>query len=49
MKDNDEQISEGLNQLFEIINAKGDIGEINQILEQSKNSEPETDKGTTES
>ena len=48
MKDSDDQISEGLNQLFEIINAKGDIGEINQILDRSK-SDPETDKRDAES
>lgn len=47
MKDNDEQISEGLNQLFEIINAKGDIGEINKILEGS-NTDDEKIKGDSE-
>lgn len=36
MKNNeDEQISEGLNQIFEIINAKGDIGELNEIMEKA--------------
>ncbi|WP_164849747.1 hypothetical protein [Niallia taxi] len=29
--------SEGLNQIFEIINAKGDIGEIKQILKNPLN------------
>ncbi|MGG0739764.1 hypothetical protein [Niallia taxi] len=29
--------SEGLNQIFEIINAKGDIGEIKQILKNTLN------------
>lgn len=33
MKDKDQETSEGLNQIFEIINAKGDIGEIKEILE----------------
>jgi hypothetical protein len=32
MKSEDEKISEGLNQIFEIINAKGDIGEIKEII-----------------
>jgi hypothetical protein len=36
MKDHDdEQVSEGLNQIFEIINAKGDVGELKQIVERS--------------
>ncbi|WP_423408892.1 hypothetical protein AABM38_02020 [Heyndrickxia sp. MSNUG] len=33
MKDQDQETSEGLNQIFEIINAKGDVGEIKEILE----------------
>ncbi|KAF0820920.1 MULTISPECIES: hypothetical protein [unclassified Cytobacillus] len=33
MKDKDQETSEGLNQIFEIINAKGDAGEIKEILE----------------
>ncbi|QNF30070.1 MULTISPECIES: hypothetical protein [Metabacillus] len=37
MKDNGDQISEGLNQILEIINAKGDTGEINNIVERSHN------------
>ena len=32
MKDQEQETSEGLNQIFEIINAKGDVGEINEIL-----------------
>jgi len=36
MENNQDQTSEGLNQIFEIINAKGDEGEIKQILEKSK-------------
>ncbi|MFB5282571.1 hypothetical protein [Peribacillus sp. Hz7] len=44
MKDNDEQTSEGLNQLFEIINAKGDTGELNQIVERS-NTDSDKEKG----
>lgn len=37
MKDEDDQISEGLNQIFEIINAKGDTGELNEIVNRSNN------------
>ncbi|WP_182480571.1 hypothetical protein [Peribacillus asahii] len=48
MKDNDEQISEGLNQLFEIINAKGDTGELAQIVERS-NPDSDTEKGSAKS
>lgn len=33
MKSEDEKISEGLNQIFEIINAKGDVGEIKEIID----------------
>lgn len=36
MKLEDEHTSQGLNQIFEIINAKGDEGEIKKILEQSE-------------
>lgn len=36
MKYEDENTSQGLNQIFEIINAKGDEGEIKKILEQSE-------------
>lgn len=32
VKDNDQETSEGLNQIFEVINAKGDTGEIKEIL-----------------
>ncbi|MEO2076885.1 MAG: hypothetical protein ABGX20_16065 [Bacillus sp. (in: firmicutes)] len=35
MKNKGDKISEGLNQIFEIINAKGDEGEIKEILENS--------------
>jgi hypothetical protein len=35
MNNKEDQTSAGLNQIFEIINAKGDIGEINKILEDS--------------
>jgi hypothetical protein len=41
MKQNNEKTSEGLNELFEIINAKGDTGELKEIVEryESENSE----------
>ncbi|MDO6847885.1 hypothetical protein Q4S57_07975 [Priestia megaterium] len=37
MRDHDDQTSEGLNQIFEIINVKGDIRELNQIVKKSNN------------
>ncbi|WP_197089691.1 hypothetical protein [Bacillus sp. SA1-12] len=37
MKDNDDQINEGLKQILEIINAKGDTGELNKIVERTSN------------
>ncbi|MDH6653285.1 UNVERIFIED_ORG: hypothetical protein J3A77_002336 [Bacillus sp. PvP124] len=36
MRDHDDQTNERLNQIFEIINAKGDIRELNQIVKKSK-------------
>jgi hypothetical protein len=41
MKQNNDKTSEGLNELFEIINAKGDTGELKEIVEryESENSE----------
>lgn len=30
-----DQVSEGLNQIFEIINAKGDTGELKRIVEKN--------------
>lgn len=33
-----DQTSEGLNQIFEIINAKGDEGELKQIVQNNKES-----------
>ncbi|WHY91269.1 hypothetical protein QNK12_27130 [Neobacillus cucumis] len=33
MKKEQDETSEGLNQLFEIINAKGDTGELKEIVE----------------
>ncbi|MFS0864892.1 hypothetical protein [Fredinandcohnia sp. 179-A 10B2 NHS] len=39
MSDKNDQADKGLNQLLEIINAKGDTGELNKIVERS-NKEP---------
>jgi hypothetical protein len=36
MEKEKDQTSEGLNQIFEIINAKGDEGEIKQIVENNE-------------
>ncbi|WP_172461097.1 hypothetical protein [Priestia endophytica] len=46
MRDHDDQMNEGLNQIFEIINAKGDTGELNQIVKKSNN-DLNQDKGDT--
>ena len=35
MKTEDEKTSEGLNEIFEIINAKGDTGELKEIIQKS--------------
>jgi len=44
MSKNSDSTSEGLNQIFEIINAKGDIGEIKKILaDSSKEDESNSD------
>jgi hypothetical protein len=42
-KDNDET-SQGLNQIFEIINAKGDTGELKEIVEQNSESTSQDDE-----
>ena len=44
MKKEDVETSEGLNQIFEIINAKGDTGELQEIVEQ--NTSEKEDEGT---
>jgi len=33
MKKNHDETSQGLNQIFEIINAKGDVGELTEIVD----------------
>ncbi|MEH7416539.1 hypothetical protein V7266_14725 [Neobacillus drentensis] len=38
MKKNNDETSQGLNQIFEIINAKGDTGELAEIVEQKNDS-----------
>lgn len=38
MKKNNDETSQGLNQIFEIINAKGDTGELREIVEQTNES-----------
>ena len=48
MKDKDLETSDGLNQIFEIINAKGDVGEINEILKNGT-SDDETDNSAPDS
>ncbi|MFP7297214.1 hypothetical protein [Neobacillus niacini] len=40
-----DQTSQGLNQIFEIINAKGDEGELNQIIQNNTESNS-TEKNT---
>lgn len=37
MKNENDQTSEGLNQIFEIINAKGDTGELKEIVANNEN------------
>ncbi|WP_442593855.1 hypothetical protein [Neobacillus sp. D3-1R] len=44
MNDKDIEISDGLNQIFEIINAKGDVGELKEIVNEKKNSDDEEKK-----
>jgi hypothetical protein len=41
MKKEDEETSEGLNQIFEIINAKGDTGELREIVDNNKTEKQE--------
>ena len=36
MEKEKDQTSEGLNQIFEIINAKGDTGELQQIVDKNE-------------
>jgi hypothetical protein len=43
MKKDIDETSQGLNQIFEIINAKGDTGELKEIVAQNKESTIEND------
>lgn len=43
MKDRDLEASEGLNQIFEIINAKGDVGELKEIVNDTKSDTEDED------
>ncbi|WP_202171441.1 hypothetical protein [Bacillus sp. USDA818B3_A] len=44
MKNQNDQTSEGLNQIFEIINAKGDEGELNEIVNHSDKETSQTEQ-----
>jgi hypothetical protein len=41
LKKEDDETSEGLNQIFEIINAKGDTGELKEIVERYEHASSE--------
>ncbi|MBS4213098.1 MULTISPECIES: hypothetical protein [Neobacillus] len=41
MKNKNDGTSDGLNQIFEIINAKGDEGELREIVENNENQSSE--------
>ena len=43
LKKNNDNTSEGLNQIFEIINAKGDTGELEEIVKNTENNSMEKD------
>jgi hypothetical protein len=42
MKEDEKEISEGLNQIFEIINAKGDVGELKEIVKDTEKKSADT-------
>ncbi|NRD76730.1 hypothetical protein HPT25_04395 [Bacillus sp. BRMEA1] len=42
MKYEEETTNEGLNQIFEIINAKGDVGELKEIVNKSPSAAEQT-------
>ncbi|ULT56486.1 hypothetical protein L1999_26195 [Neobacillus drentensis] len=48
MKKNNDETSEGLNQIFEIINAKGDTGELKEIVEQTNESTSQDEQQQSE-
>jgi hypothetical protein len=41
LKNKEEETSEGLNEIFEIINAKGDSGELKEIVERYSSANPD--------
>ena len=41
MKNKQDETSEGLNEIFEIINAKGDSGELKEIVERYDSANPD--------
>jgi hypothetical protein len=41
LKNEEEKTSEGLNQIFEIINAKGDTGELKEIVDRYDSANPD--------
>jgi hypothetical protein len=41
LKNKEEETSEGLNEIFEIINAKGDSGELQEIVERYDSANPD--------
>ena len=43
MKQNEDKTSEGLNEIFEIINAKGDTGELKEIVDRYDSENPAED------
>ncbi|MBT2658756.1 hypothetical protein J7E81_26635 [Bacillus sp. ISL-18] len=48
MKKNNDETSEGLNQIFEIINAKGDTGELKEIVKQTNESTSQDEQQQSE-
>ena len=48
MKKNNDETSQGLNQIFEIINAKGDTGELTEIVEQTNGSASQDEQQQSE-
>ncbi|MFE4243836.1 hypothetical protein [Peribacillus butanolivorans] len=44
MKTEDEKTSDGLNEIFEIINTKGDTGELKEIIQKSDEQKINVDK-----
>jgi hypothetical protein len=49
LKNNPDETSEGLNQIFEIINAKGDEGELREIVKKPKSTSSAQQESNTKS